>query len=207
MEKKTFYYARVSSKDQNLTRQIKEFISMGADERSIYCDKKTGADFNREQYQLLKNVILREGDTLIVKELDRLGRNKTEIKSELEYFKKHGIKLRVLDIPTTMMEVSDGQDWVWEMVNNVLIEVLGSIAEQERNKIKTRQREGIDAMEVVDGKKRSNRTNNDMGRPCVNVSEENQIIINKYLQGEISASECIRLTGLKKTSFYKLVKV
>jgi len=72
MERKTFYYARVSSKDQNLNRQIREFISRGADERSIFCDKKSGADFEREQYQLLKNGILREGDTLIIKELDRL---------------------------------------------------------------------------------------------------------------------------------------
>ena len=131
MDSKVFYYARVSSREQNLDRQIEAFKKLGANEREIICDKESGKDFNREGYQALKNTILRSGDTLVVKSLDRLSRNKSDIKNELQYFKEHNIRLKVIDLPTTMMELPEGQRWVFEMVNNILIEVLGTIAEQE----------------------------------------------------------------------------
>ena len=84
MKSKTFYYARVSTKDQNLDRQLAVFYNMGADDRDIIVDKESGKDFNRTGYQALKNGMLREGDTLVVKSLDRLSRNKNDIKKELE---------------------------------------------------------------------------------------------------------------------------
>ena len=139
-----FGYIRVSSKDQNPERQfeaIKEFEKEIKDE-NIYLDKQTGKDFNREKYQELK-LILREGDTLIVKELDRLGRNKEMIKDELSFLKNEGIRVKILNIPTTLMDLPEENAWVIEMVNNILIEVLGAIAEDERNKIIERQAEGI----------------------------------------------------------------
>ena len=80
-----------------------------------------------------------------LEELDRLGRNKEEIQSELKWFKKHGITVRLLDVPTTLMDFK-GQDWIGDMLNSILIEVLGSMAEQERKKIRKRQREEIEAM-------------------------------------------------------------
>lgn len=89
--------------------------------------------------------MLRRGDTLVVKSLDRLSRNKSDIHNELQYFKDNGIRLKVIDLPTTMMDLPEGQEWVFEMVNNILIEVLGTIAEQERTTIKQRQAEGIAA--------------------------------------------------------------
>ena len=89
--------------------------------------------------------MLRSGDTLVVKSLDRLSRSKTDIHSELQWFKENNIHLKVIDLPTTMMDLPSGQEWVFEMVNNILIEVLGTIAEQERLTIHQRQREGIDA--------------------------------------------------------------
>lgn len=87
--------------------------------------------------------MLRQGDTLVIKSLDRLSRNKRDIKTELEWFKDNNIRLKVIDLPTTMMDLPEGQEWVFEMVNNILIEVLGTIAEQERATIKSRQAEGI----------------------------------------------------------------
>lgn len=84
MKSKTFYYARVSTKDQNLDRQLAVFYNMGAEDRDIIVDKESGKDFNRTGYQALKNGMLREGDTLVVKSLDRLSRNKSDIKRELE---------------------------------------------------------------------------------------------------------------------------
>ena len=74
-----------------------------------------------------------------------MSRNKADIKHELQYFKDNGIRLKVIDLPTTMMELPEGQEWVFEMVNNILIEVLGTIAEQERQTIRQRQAEGIEA--------------------------------------------------------------
>lgn len=85
-------------------------------------------------YLALKNTMLRAGDTLVIKELDRLGRNKQMIKEELEWLKAHEIRVKILNVPTSLMEC-DGQDWILEMVSNILIEVMASIAEEERLKI------------------------------------------------------------------------
>ena len=145
MDSRTYYYARVSSKEQNLDRQIAAFTALGAKDREIITDKESGKDLERPGYQALKNAILRRGDTLVVKSLDRLSRNKADIHNELRHFKENGIRLKVIDLPTTMMDLPEGQEWVFEMVNNILIEVLGTIAEQERETIRERQKEGIDA--------------------------------------------------------------
>ena len=145
MNNKVFYYARVSSKSQNLDRQLEQFKALGADERDIITEKQSGKNFDRPAYQTLKNQLLRSGDTLVVCSLDRLGRNKEQIKEELEYFKQNKIRLKILNIPTTLVDFPAGQEWVLDMVNNILIEVLGSMAEQERVNIKSRQAEGIKA--------------------------------------------------------------
>ncbi len=145
MDSRTYYYARVSSKEQNLDRQLAAFKALGAQERDIITDKESGKSLERTGYQALKNAMLRRGDTLVIKSLDRLSRNKTDIHNELQYFRDNGIRLKVIDLPTTMMELPEGQEWVFEMVNNILIEVLGTIAEQERETIRKRQAEGIEA--------------------------------------------------------------
>ena len=145
MDSRTYYYARVSSKEQNLDRQIAAFKALGAADREIITDKESGKDLERVGYQALKNAMLRRGDTLVVKSLDRLSRNKADIHNELRYFKENGIRLKVIDLPTTMMDLPEGQEWVFDMVNNILIEVLGTIAEQERETIRKRQAEGIEA--------------------------------------------------------------
>ena len=88
---------------------------------------------------------LRKGDTLVITSLDRLSRNKENIKQELQWFHDHGIRLKILDLPTSMIEVPSGQEWILDMITNILVEVLASIAEQERLTIRKRQREGIDA--------------------------------------------------------------
>lgn len=140
--KKEFGYARVSSSHQNTDRQLDALLEYGIDERNIIVDKQSGKDFNRVGYQSLKENLLRSGDTLVVKELDRLGRNKQMIKEELEWFKAHEIRVKILNVPTSLIEV-DNQGWVLEMVSNILIEVMSSIAEEERLKNHQRQSEGI----------------------------------------------------------------
>ena len=145
MESRTWYYARVSSREQNLDRQLAAFAAIGAKERDIITDKESGKDLDRRGYTALKTALLRRGDTLVIKSLDRLSRNKADIKSELEYFKENSIRLKVLDLPTTMIDYPAGQEWVLDMVNNILVEVLSSIAQQERETIRQRQAEGIAA--------------------------------------------------------------
>ena len=106
---RTFYYARVSSCEQNLDRQWEAFAKLGADEREIVTDKESGKNLDRPGYQALKTTMLRPGDTLIVKSLDRLSRNKTDIKNELQYFKDNGTHLKVIDLPTTMRKLPEGR--------------------------------------------------------------------------------------------------
>jgi len=196
VDSRTYYYARVSSKEQNLDRQITAFKALGAQEREIITDKESGKDLDRVGYQALKNTILRRGDTLVVKSLDRLSRNKTDIHNELRFFKENGIRVKVIDLPTTMMELPEGQEWVFDMVNNILIEVLGTIAEQERESIRKRQAEGIEAAKQK-GKK--------LGRPAITFPANWEVVYASWKAGEITAKTAMELTDTKRTSFYKLV--
>ena len=216
-------YARVSTaQKQNEARQIEALIAYGVEEKYIKIDKASGKDFNRENYQLLKNEILRPGDTLVVKELDRLGRNKEQIKEELNYFKSNKIRVKILNIPTTLMDLPEGQEWVFDMVNNILIEVLGAIAEDERIKIKQRQSEGIAAMkeskeytktyknkdgEIVEAhlKKKSSRTGKVTGRPSMKYPKNWDKIYNQYVSKELNVKQICKLYDIPRSSFYVLV--
>ena len=197
MKNRTYYYARVSSKEQNLDRQLEAFKKLGADDRDIITDKESGKSLDRPGYQALKTTILREGDTLIVKSLDRLSRNKIDIRNELQYFKDSGIRVKIIDLPTTMMDLPEGQSWVFDMVNNILIEVLGTIAEQERLTIRSRQAEGIAAAKAK-GKY--------LGRPRIGYPENWDDVCSEWQSGNISAVEAMKMLGMKKSSFYKLVR-
>ena len=194
MNSRTYYYARVSSKEQNLDRQIAAFKALGADDRDIITDKESGKDLERKGYQALKNAMLRRGDTLVVKSLDRLSRNKSDIHNELQYFKDNGIRLKVIDLPTTMMELPQGQEWVFEMVNNILIEVLGTIAEQERKTIKARQSEGIAA-----AKKRGVR----FGRPPFEIPPDYEKYYLLWKNKKLPAKEAAEACGMPLWAFYK----
>lgn len=196
-DSKVFYYARVSTREQNLDRQIAAFKEMGASEREIIVDKASGRDLNRDGYTALKTTMLRRGDTLVVKSLDRLSRNKADIKNELTHFMHSGIRLKVLDIPTTLIDFPEGQEWVMDMVNNILIEVLSSIAQQERETIRARQAEGIAAAKAK-GKY--------LGRPVVQTPENWHDVMRQWRDGTITAVKAMELTGLKRSTFYKLAK-
>ena len=192
MSSRTYYYARVSSTEQNLDRQLEAFKAMGADDRAVITDKASGKDLERAGYQALKSTILRSGDTLVIKSLDRLSRNKSDIKGELEFFKQQGIRLKVLDLPTTLIDLPEEQSWIFDMINNILIEVLASIAEQGRITIRQRQREGIDA---------AKKQGKHLGRkPMLYPADwgENYLL---WKEGEITANEFMRRTGLKRTTF------
>ena len=196
--RKMYGYARVSSKDQNLDRQLIALRDFGIDDRDIIREKASGKSLNREAYQTLRNQLLREGDTLVIVSLDRLSRNKLHIKQELEYYRSRNIRVMILDMPTTLCQVNEGQEWIIEMINAILIEVLASMAEQERVKTLTRQAEGIEAAKLQ-GKH--------LGRPKMKIPVGWDNIYMLWKSGEITAVEAMKRSGLKKSTFYKLAKL
>ena len=194
----TWGYARISSMTQHEDRQIKKLKEFGVEERNIIVDKESGKNLERDGYQLLKTKLLRAGDTLVIKELDRLGRKKSDIKRELEEFKAMNIRVKILDIPTTLVDFKEETQWIQEMITNILIEVLGGFAEEERKKILKRQREGIDVA-LEKGVK--------FGRPQVQVPEEWERVIAMVENKEITSMGAMALLSLKKTTYYKLRKM
>jgi len=198
MEGKAFGYARVSTARQKEDRQVEALRGYGIQERNIIIDRESGKDMDRHGYQTLKNSLLRSGDVLVVKELDRLSRRKEDIRSELEELKQMGVRVKILDIPTTLTDFPEGQEWVIEMVNSILIEVMGSIAEQERRKIRQRQREGIDAAKAKGVP---------FGRPQITKPDNWDEVIAQVEGGEITSVQAMAALGIKKTSYYKLRKI
>ena len=196
--KKIYGYARVSTKDQNLDRQLIALRDFGIDDRDVIREKASGKSLDREAYQTLRNQLLREGDTLVIVSLDRLSRNKLHIKQELEYYRSRNIRVMILDMPTTLCEVNEGQEWIIEMINAILIEVLASMAEQERIRTLNRQADGILAAKAL-GKH--------LGRPKMMVPDGWTEIYTLWKDNEITAVEAMKRTGLKKSTFYKLDKL
>ena len=195
MDSRIYGYARVSTREQNADRQVEALIRFGVPEQNIIMDKASGKDTEREGYQYLKRQILRRGDTLVIKELDRLSRSKADIRRELEHFKDIGVRVKILDIPTTLTDFPPEQRWVQEMVTAILIEVLGSIAEAERMKIRTRQREGIEA-----AKRRKVR----FGRPPAPLPENWREVMEKVRRGEIRPVDAMKKLGVSRSTFYRL---
>ncbi len=192
--RKEWGYCRVSTASQHEDRQIQALLEYGIDERNIIVDKESGKDFNRLGYLSLKEKLLRPGDTLVVKELDRMGRSRSMIKAELEWMKAQGIRVKILDVPTTLIDCGD-QDWVLDMVSNILIEVMASVAEEERVKIHKRQAEGI-AIAKEKGVV--------FGRPSTPKPDNYEEIMALVDSGQLKAVEAMQKLGLRKTSYYKL---
>ena len=195
MDNRTFGYARVSSREQHEDRQIEALTNYGVNRDNIIVDKCSGKDTEREGYQYLKKQMLRNGDTLVIKELDRLSRSKSDIKQELEFFKCNGIHVKILDIPTTLTDFPPEQMWVMDMINAILIEVLGSIAENERLKIRRRQREGIDAAKKKDIK---------FGRPTLELPENLEIVMQAVEAKQITVSQALGQLHISRSSYYRL---
>ena len=137
-------YHRTSTKDQHLDRGITELTEYCKNnniklyKNKVYTDQKTGKDFDRPRYQMLKEEILEQGDTLIISELDRLGRNKEATLKELQFFKENGIRVMVLELPTTLLNISDMDNsmakMMLETINNMMIELYASMAQAEIEK-------------------------------------------------------------------------
>ena len=201
-----FYgYHRVSTREQKEDRGvtgIEDFCKeRGYRLQKVYIDKASGKDFNRVRYIVLKEDVLRSGDTLIVFELDRLGRTKSEIARELLYFKENNIRVMFLDIPTSTMELPDNDvsKMIVDTVNNILIEVLSMIAEAERERSRKRCDEGREAMKAKGEWHR-------YGRKRKMPLEDFKRHYKRVQKGEVGTTALCKELGLKESTFYRYVR-
>lgn len=196
MNNRIYGYCRISDKDQNEARQIAALIENGVDDRFIFIDKQSGKDFNRPQYMILKNA-LREGDLLIIKSIDRLGRNYKEIIKEWQFITQE-IKSDIKVLDMSMLDTTLHKDLLGTFISDLILQVLAYVAEQERSNIKQRQAEGI-AIAKAQGK--------DLGRPKVSIPENFDAVCSRWHSNQITAKAAMCELGLKRTTFYKLVKL
>lgn len=195
MKNKIFGYVRVSSKEQNEGRQLIAFKEFGIDERDIYIDKQSGKDFSREQYNILKH-ILRENDVLVIKSIDRLGRNYNMIIDEWKDITKN-IKADIVVIDMPLLDTRNNKDLLGTFISDLILQILSYVAEQERTFIRQRQKEGIAA---------AKNNNVKFGRPKIEKPQNFDIVVNKWKNKEIKTKEAIEILGLKPNTFYNLVK-
>ncbi|PHF64200.1 recombinase family protein [Priestia aryabhattai] len=195
MENRKFGYIRVSSRDQNEGRQLQSMEEVGISPRDIFMDKQSGNNFNREQYQLLKRMI-RKGDILYIHSLDRFGRNKEEILQEWNAITKEiEADIVVLDMP--LLDTTQYKDSLGTFIADLVLQILSWMAQEERDRIRKRQREGINA---------ALKSGISFGRPKAQVSQDFIEAYNRWKRNEITAVQAMKKANVKKTTFYKLVK-
>lgn len=204
---KRYGYHRTSTKEQHLDRGIAEITAYCEQNQleleRIFTDQQTGKDFNRPRYQVLKEDVLRSGDELIITEVDRLGRNKRDTLKELQYFRDHNIRVKILELPTTLMDISKLDNTMAQMlmetVNNMLIELYAAMAQAEIEKKEKRQREGIEA-------KKARGDWDDYGRPSAIAIEDFKIHYQKVIDGQIRPTELMKQLGISKSTYYRYVE-
>ena len=204
---KVFHYLRVSTKCQNESRQVEAMkdwdIKNNVTNAIDLIDKSTGTNTNREQLQLLLKVV-GEGDLVVIKSIDRLSRNYKECKQLWEQITGKGADIVVIDMP--LLDTRQYKDLLGSFISDLILSVLGYVAEQETEFRKQRQLEGIASMPIVDGKKVSKKTNRPIGRPKAEFPSNWEEQYDLWKAGKQTAKVTMENLGLKKNTFYKLVK-
>ena len=186
-------YARVSTKEQNEQRQIIALMAFGVSGTCIYVDKQSGRDFERPQYQRLVRK-LKDGDTLVVKSIDRLGRNYDEILEQWRIItKEKAAAIVVLDMPLLDTRTKD-RNLTGTFIADLVLQILAYVAQSERENIRQRQAEGIKA-----AKERGVR----FGRAPVEMSEAFGFYRSQWEKGEISTRSAARKLGVSHMTFYR----
>lgn len=191
----TYGYVRISDSSQKIHRQMDFMKSLSIPQCNIFIDQQSGKNFNRPAYKKLCRQ-LQPGDTLYVKELDRLGRNKVEIKEELSKLRKKNIRIKITNIPTTMHDYGE-DDWILDMVNNILIEVLAAVAEQERAANHQRQAEGIAAAKA---------RGVHMGRPYLHLPDNFSYYYQAWEKKEIPRADILKELNIDMVKFQSYVR-
>lgn len=186
-------YVRVSTKEQNIDRQLVEMYAQGLNDKTIFIDKQSGKDFERDEYQKLKKK-LKSGDLLIIKSIDRLGRNYDMIIDEWRTLVNDmNVDIQVLDMPLLDTR-TEGKNLVGKFISDIVLQILSFVAENERENIKKRQAEGI-RIAKEKGKH--------LGRPKLKLPKNFTIIANQYKKKEITLSEALISLNMNRSSFYK----
>lgn len=204
---KVFNYVRVSTKEQNETRQIKAMEKYNQEYKIenpiIMIDKATGTTTNRPQLQLMLQVI-GKGDLVVIQSIDRLSRDYRQCLDLWKEITDKGADIMVLDMP--MLDTRQYKDLLGDFISNLIISVLGYVAQQETEFRKKRQTEGVNAMEIKNGKKVSSRTGKPLGRPTAEKPSNWTDVIKRWENGEITAVQSMKEMNMTKTTFYKLLK-
>ena len=188
-------YARVSTQHQNLERQIQALEEYGITKENLFIDKKSGKDFNRGDYQLMKQILQRtKNNVLVIKSIDRLGRNYKEIQKEWQEITNYA-DIIVLDIP--LLDTTKNKQLLGTFISDLILQVLSYVAENERTNIRQRQAEGI-AIAKAKGKK--------FGRPTIEIPRNFKIQYDLWRNGKQTAKTTMANLNLKKSKFYAFVR-
>lgn len=189
-----FGYVRVSSRDQNEERQIIAMHEFGVDDKQIYMDKQSGKDFERPQYKKLMRKI-KTGDTLVIKSIDRLGRNYDEILVQWRFItKQKQVAIVVLDMP--LLDTRQNRDLTGTLIADIVLQLLSYVAQTERDFIKQRQKEGIAAAKARGVQ---------FGRTPMERPADYDQIKASWFQEKISAREAGRRLGVTHKTFLRWV--
>lgn len=204
---KVFNYIRVSSKEQNEQRQVdamnKFNLENGIKDPIQLIDKATGTNTDRPNLQLMLKVV-GEGDLVVIKSIDRLSRNYKQVTQLWNEITSKGADIVVIDMP--LLDTRQYKDLLGDFISNLILQVLGYVAQQETDFRKQRQEEGIASMPIVNGKKVSKKTGRATGRPNTEYPSNWSEVYTAWKNGEVTAKVAMDQVGLKRTTFYKLAK-
>lgn len=196
-----YFYARVSTKEQNLARQMNDAEQFGVDR--VFSDKQSGKNFNREGYEEMVSV-LQPGDLVVVSSLDRLGRDYAEIGKQWERITKGlGADIKVLDME--LLDTRRRDDLTGTLISDIVLRLLAYVADTERRKILSRQAEGVAAMPIVDGKRVSTRTGHGFGRDAIPTPDFEKFL-KKQKDGLMTVTECCEALGISRKTWYRRVE-
>lgn len=191
-----YAYIRVSTKQQKVDRQLEEIKNLEIESKNIYIDKESGKDFNRINYKkLIKK--LKPNDLLIIKSIDRLGRNYQMIIEEWSRITKIiGADIKVIDMPLLDTRI-EGKNLIGEFISDIVLQVLSFVAENERNNIKERQAEGIRVAKAKGVK---------FGRPKVKLPKDYENVLSSYINKELSADDAMKILSVSRGTYFKLLR-
>ena len=196
-DKRIYGYARVSSKSQNESRQVKALLDYGCSQRDIFIDKASGKDFSRPEYEKLKTLLCPE-DELVVLDLDRLGRNYEQMRDEWnEITRTLGCDITVLNCPAVSTKTNNGSSLDTRLIADIIFQVISYFAERERLSIRERQQAGIECARAAGVR---------FGRPKIQKPDEFDVLYEKVLKRQITNKVAMEKMGLKTNAYYGFVK-
>lgn len=189
-------YVRVSTKEQNIDRQLADMVGLGVEPKNIFVDRQSGKDFDRENYQKLKAILL-SGDLLIIKSIDRLGRNYNMILEEWrDLVNDLNVDILVVDMPLLDTR-TEGKNLVGKFISDIVLQILSFVAENERENIKKRQAEGIRI-----AKERGKH----LGRPRNKLPGNFFEVAGGYKKKEITLKTALLSLNMSKSTFYRNIR-